>query len=264
LGLAVLRRTFLRKEISTRLDFAQLAIELGGRGKDWARCFERLCKLGVLTWNQSEGIVQPTVDMQALSRERASRADRSQTLCKPNDALPLRGERFLDDALADVNREAALASNPRPPGGSATFNATEFLNDLRSALDSGSVEDLARKHPPPPATVTSSSSASLAIASALCTKASAKLKADDGDPPETVTKAWHRLEAVDRSGARSNPRFASQWQDVCRKNPKGVLSLIDYVTPKLAAKLPDGSWMIANPWAYMANMARSADWRLMT
>jgi hypothetical protein len=264
LGIVILQKTFLQGSVFTRLDFAALAIELGGREKDWFTCFQHLLELGVVMWNQGEGVVQGNTDVQALSRKRALRAAPGQA-SDLSDALPLRGERLLDDSLAAVNREAALASQPETESGA--FDVRAYCQKFRSALDAGTVDQFAAEHPPPAgdgrqpplATVASSSASAIASAQASVPKASAKLKLADGEQPRRqeadARAAWDRLVAVDKTGARLRAQYAEQWQKACRKDPDRVLAMIRYMEPRLHK--------IENPWAYLSNMARSKDWGVM-
>lgn len=254
LGLVLLRKTFLDGDIATRLDFAALALELGGRPKEWAACFRRLCQLKVVFWDEGEGVVRPNTDIQALSRERALRTTRR---LNKDDALPLPGERTLDNAVAEVNREAALVSTGK--SAAARFDAAAFCQQFHSALERGTAEHEFPERPPPggdPPRMTvnrSLASASAIEASALCTKAAAKLRAE-GDP-QAVDQAWGRLVAVDKAGARAKPEYADQWRLACERAPARVLAMVKHIEPRLHA--------IANPWAYLANMARSKDWGVL-
>jgi hypothetical protein len=259
LGLVLLRKTFLEGDIATRLDFAALALELGGRPKEWAACFRRLCQLKVVFWDEGKGVVRPNTDIQALSRERALRTARR---LNKDDALPLPGERTLDNAVAEVNREAALASTGNPPH--REFDTAAYLARFRSALERGTVADEfpETEHSPPGAdgdphprmTVHRSlASASAIEASAFCTKAPAKLRAEAD--PHVVDQAWGRLVAVDKAGARARPEYSEQWRLACERAPTRVLAMIKHIEPRLHA--------IANPWAYLANMARSKDWGVL-
>jgi hypothetical protein len=257
LGLVVAQKTFLSREISARLDFQLLAGELGGRESDWFHCFERLCRLGVVKWDQAEGIVQPNTDVAALSRERALRTAQRQPP-KLHDALPLDGERSLDNALVAVNREAALASPSQPVPPKETFDLRGYADRFRSALEAGTVErdfpEVSTTGPPAaagagPPRKTVNSSLAIASAEALGTKASAKLGG------RTAADAWQTLVSVDKRGARLNPDWAQQWRAACERQPDRVIRLVEHVRPKLH--------QIDDPWAYLSHMARSNDWRLM-
>lgn len=206
-GLWIMARSLCAGFGSIRVDAAELAGETGIREDRCGSALTSLNSLKLVFWNSGEGVATPNPAPEKLSRERALRL----RLGAPAEReLPLDGERLLDAALASAGRSAAVrdvSAAKQPECKGTSFDVHRHCEEFRQALRSGDGLDHFVEPGPgptrgggPPA-----AAAGYSLASASCTRASAKLAPADaaelvarhtGGCSDGQRAVWMRLAAL--------------------------------------------------------------------